>query len=211
MIIRQPLFGRELWLWPDAEAHIIRNFSHGPTDVEAALAIIEPVLKARRVCVQAGGCMGVWPRRLAEMFETVWTFEAEPCNFRCLRHNVADLGNVNPVHGALSSELGAAGVARDATQAANCGAYYLVAGDRVPAVTIDSLDLETCDLIYLDVEGHERKALEGARETVERFWPVIGIESNGLHRRYGGRAERWLEDRGYAPIGSHARDTIWSR
>jgi hypothetical protein len=36
--------------------------------------------------------------------------------------------------------------------------------------------LEICDLIHLDIEGYEKKALLGGRKTIERCNPVVVIE-----------------------------------
>lgn len=49
----------------------------------------------------------------------------------------------------------------------------------VPATTIDTMlrdfSIERMDLIKLDVEGSERQALQGARETIERFHPKLQV------------------------------------
>lgn len=37
-----------------------------------------------QVVVQAGGCCGMYPARLARLFATVYTFELDPVNFRYL-------------------------------------------------------------------------------------------------------------------------------
>ncbi|WP_417458030.1 FkbM family methyltransferase [Kordiimonas sp.] len=45
-------------------------------------------------------------------------------------------------------------------------------------LTIDDLKLERCSLIKIDVEGMERKVLEGAFDTLDRQRPVIFFEQN---------------------------------
>src|SRR5690606_27165262 len=55
------------------------------TDVDIAARMC----RQRRVCIQAGGHAGLWPIRLAGMFDRVLTFEPEPALFACLQKNVA--------------------------------------------------------------------------------------------------------------------------
>jgi hypothetical protein len=43
-------------------------------------------------------------------------------------------------------------------------------------MTIDSLGLEACNIIQLDVEGFEQYAIAGAVKTLEKFRPVIVAE-----------------------------------
>ncbi len=52
------------------------------------------------------------------------------------------------------------------------------AGDKVPLVTIDSLNLQKCAAIKIDVEGMETMVLAGARQTIERCQPILYIENN---------------------------------
>jgi FkbM family methyltransferase len=55
---------------------------------------------------------------------------------------------------------------------------------RVRALTIDSLvrqlGLEAVDLIKMDIEGGERKALLGASETIRRFRPQLAVAAYHL-------------------------------
>jgi FkbM family methyltransferase len=51
-------------------------------------------------------------------------------------------------------------------------------GEEVSAVTIDSLNLDQCDFIKLDLEGAEPLALQGAKETIKKFHPIILFEHN---------------------------------
>ena len=47
---------------------------------------------------------------------------------------------------------------------------------QIPMLTIDSLKLNACDMIQLDVEGFEQFAISGAIETIKKFKPVIIAE-----------------------------------
>lgn len=51
--------------------------------------------------------------------------------------------------------------------------------------TLDSFKFKEIDLIKIDVEGHELKVLKGAKETLERWNPVLIIEENGSQVKYG--------------------------
>ena len=47
----------------------------------------------------------------------------------------------------------------------------------VPTLTIDQLALDHCDLIQLDYEGYEPNVILGAMDTIERFKPVVSLET----------------------------------
>jgi FkbM family methyltransferase len=51
-------------------------------------------------------------------------------------------------------------------------------GEKVRMLTIDSLDLQRCDFMKIDVEGMERDVLQGARETIARFKPALYVEND---------------------------------
>ncbi len=70
-----------------------------------------------------------------------------------------------------------------------------------PVKTIDSLNFECVDFIKIDVEGDEEAVLQGAKETLEKWKPVVVLEQNHTTEKYGkgkyGDAIRWLEDHKY--------------
>ena len=126
-----------------------------------------------RACVQAGGHHGTYPKYLAEMFRTVYTFEADPENFKELDKNCHE-DNIIAYNKALSAYKRNVGLWRVAD--GNTGQVFVVPGDDIPATTIDSLKLGACGLIQLDVERHEMYAIIGAIETIETYRPVVILE-----------------------------------
>jgi hypothetical protein len=69
------------------------------------------------------------------------------------------------------------------------------AGERVPVVTIDSLELPACALIKVDVEGMELDVLRGATQTIKRHRPRLFVENNGTDR--SPPLISWLLEQGY--------------
>jgi FkbM family methyltransferase len=51
-------------------------------------------------------------------------------------------------------------------------------GERVPLVTLDSLELPSCRVIKIDTEGMEPQVLAGARSLIQRFRPFLYLENN---------------------------------
>jgi FkbM family methyltransferase len=162
------------WAWP---AWDTVSFDILSNDWVGLRETIERNVKDSSVCVQAGGNQGMYPILLAQMFSQVYTFEPNETNWRALNYNLKNL-NINNVSAKFAG-LGAyqdVGTCDDATNG-NAGTSTLKAGKgSVDITTIDNMRLEKCDLIMLDVEGFEMKALVGAMETVEKFKPMIIAE-----------------------------------
>lgn len=163
----------------------------------------------KRTAIQAGGNVGIWPREFSKHFEKVISFEPDELNFECMVKNLENIENVEIYNTALGNSLGSAALERVSY---NCGAHYLRNGSEFHIMTIDSLDLDACDLIQLDVEGYELNALKGAQKTIDAFRPVIMVEDKGLSNRYGsckGDIEKWLQPLGYIAECETARDIIF--
>lgn len=162
----------------------------------------------RGVVVQAGGNVGVLAMALAKHFDKVYTFEPDDDNFRCLVYNVT-AKNVVKTQVALGEAQGRAGMN---VFPANCGSHAIEGAGDTLIETVDSLNLDSCDLIILDVEGYEFFALKGAAQTIKRCRPTIAIEDKGLSQRYGiakGESPRWLIDNfGYRIVREDKRDVI---
>ncbi len=163
-----------------------------------------------RVCVQAGGNIGIYPNVLAEFFDTVYTFEPDKANYDCLVENCSANKNIIPMFAGLGEVAGKSGIHFDPL---NIGAHYLENDGDIQIVTIDSVFPDNlCDLIALDVEGYEWQALKGAIKTIESCSPVIVIEMKNHGRRYGysdDEMSKWLTDLGYRDVEKTYRDHVW--
>ena len=158
------------------------------------------------LAIQAGGCVGSWPRYLRTIFSKVYTFEPSAENYGLLVRNLGDF-DIRKFHAALSDKVGRCGIKLNK---ANCGDDQTVAGNEVDTLTIDSLDVLP-DLIYLDIQGDEYSALKGAEQTLQRCSPVIGIEVDNKLARLKGDAVALLKEWGYVQFGRASQDFLFER
>jgi FkbM family methyltransferase len=135
---------------------------------------------------------------------SVHAFEPNPPTMRRLRKNL----ELNSVRGVFPREEGLTdqpGSASVAEVAGDSGSSYLESGGTIPLTTIDLFcerqGIERLDLLKIDIEGAEFRALRGACATLRRFKPAILIELNPetLGRENSSVRElvEFLEDLGY--------------
>lgn len=144
------------------------------------LDVAKSFCRGRRAVVQAGGNLGIYPKRLAMLFKTVYTFEPAAELFPLLMANAPE-SNIVKFQAALGCDRGLVGtcnVRRDGKANHHEGITHVVPKGTVPTLRIDDLGLPVCDLIYLDLEGYELYALKGAVETLARCRPVVVVEIN---------------------------------
>ncbi len=164
-----------------------------------------PHLRGRTAVVQAGGSLGVYPKRLAELFDTVYTFEPSATVFPLLVQNVPAL-NVIKIQAALGFRrelVGTSQTRRDGKPDNHEGITHIVPRGVIPTFQIDDLNLPACEAIFLDVEGYEMEALRGAEETIRRCRPALVVEINknlayagltveDMHQYLHGLGYRWM-------------------
>ena len=165
--------------------------------------ILDQVI-TKGLVVQAGGNCGMYPRFYGNYFTEVYTFEPEPLSYKCLDHNLQD-SKYKKFRAALGHKNNKVSV--KVTGRRNNGTHRIEQHERqegdllVDQVTIDSLELPRCDLIHLDIEGMEDKAVEGAMQTIDKFFPVVVLE------RARGNAR--LKKRGYREVKLPRMDTMY--
>lgn len=196
-------------IWrPSEDLHGVNAALEHVKDLEEAIKFCSK----RNVAIQAGGNCGIFPCYLANNFKVVYTFEPENENFFCLVNN-ATAGNIIKFQAAIgcSGSL-PVGLIYDPK---NAGGHYVRTGNGIlPVISVDSLNLPTCDLLQFDIEGYELFALKGAAETIKKYSPVIMIEHKKHAQRYGaepGDVIQFLTDIGYEKKQEVRRDLIFTR
>ena len=135
----------------------------------------------------------------------MWTFEPDLENFYCLKKNVTEQ-NVNAIHAGLGGLAGFG--SSEMFEPNNAGAVRIKNGADFPILTIDSLKLDSLDLLVLDTEGSEPMILCGAEMTINRYQPVMMIEDKGLSEHFGA-PKGWTEAiEDYVIVDRVHRDTI---
>jgi FkbM family methyltransferase len=170
----------------------------------------------RRCCVQAGGCLGIFPKYLARYFRTVHTFEPSADLFsrlcknapeKNIKRHLAALGMTHEMIGTSQTRRGSKG-----HRYPHEGITHISGAGPVPTRLVDDLELPHCEFLCLDLEGFELFALIGARHTIERCWPVIMVEINEnieFYGHVGDDVRQFLSNLGYERIFRMHSDEVY--
>lgn len=105
----------------------------------------------------------------------VYAFESHPEVFNILCANLALNGirNTMPICAFVASS-------EDVDTGSAVWGEHAYVGERWPPrfVALDSLEIERCDLVKVDVDGHELEVLESGEMLIERFRPVLYFEND---------------------------------
>lgn len=162
------------WFWPATGRYtydyLIERNKHKD--------VLIPICKDRtKTLVQAGGNCGLTVYPFCEIFENVYTFEPDATNFFCLNLNL-DFENVHKYQACLGYEKKLISLENKFTfHNGDNGAFNVSKkAGHIPVLRLDDFNLESCDLIMLDVEGYEQEAVKGAIQTIEKHKPVLCLE-----------------------------------
>ncbi|MBQ8175236.1 MAG: FkbM family methyltransferase [Clostridia bacterium] len=132
-----------------------------------------------RTAIDGGAYSGDTAREMLESFPEIVRIiavEPDPKTFIRLQKFAADHKNVHPIQAALWNEVGDAEFSSGGNRNSSLvGASYEHREIITPLVSVDMLAGEKIDYIKYDVEGAEREALLGSRETILRDRPALGI------------------------------------
>jgi FkbM family methyltransferase len=173
---------------------------------------IMTMITSRKTCIQAGGNIGIWPKKFSSVFETVYTFEPDDDNWQSMQKNLQNIPNIISKKCALGSSMGTVSIDRMIPK--NVGAHRVKEGMDVEKITIDSLNINNVDLIQFDVEGSEHDAILGSVDTIKRNNPLIVLELKGLGKHYGHSDQEtidFLTALGYKHIKTISRDFIFKK
>lgn len=170
------------------------------------LAEIRPLIGPDSVVIDAGAHIGNSTVHFALIggARRVHAFEPMRVAFSILQRNMElnGLSNVAAYNLALGAAEGEATVLRADPRHTGGATLRLDApagGGGYRVVPIDSLQLDRCDLIKLDVEGAHIPVLEGAVATLARCRPLVWLALPQRRQAFG-EAEAWFGRHGYRLI-----------
>lgn len=194
--------GVDQLLWVTSDIGAFGNETDGPLyDWMVGHVYFMCKVNTYNTVVQAGGNCGMYAKFYSNYFKNVYTFEPDPLNFYCLDINCKG-DKFHKFQGGLGNTNAKFSISNGNTT--NVGTHTIreTPGD-IQMYKIDDLDLKSCDLIHLDIEGYELKALEGAIQTIQKFNPVVIVENNN--------GSGLLNNLGYVKFAQSRMDTIYIR
>lgn len=154
---------------------------------ESEVQVFRDAVKPDHVVLDIGANIGAHTVALARLSQTVFSFEAERHAFNLLCGNVAinNLNNVYCYHQAVGKENGSMCVPElDLEKTTNFGGLSLDSDNSksvhyvIPMIALDTLNFAQLDFIKVDVEGMESDVLNGVKENIAKFKPIIYAEND---------------------------------
>lgn len=154
--------------------------------------------------VDVGANRGHYACRMSQLFDRVHAFEIDPgltSDLACLAPGRVEVHNVG-----LSASAGRASFfvpfrgdgmrlhGWGSLHADNCPDADHVTETQVELQPLDDFALADVALIKIDVEGHELQVLQGARQTLARWRPVVLVEIKPRNRA---AIARFFDELGY--------------
>jgi len=145
---------------------------------ESEVSMMRSFLREGSTVIDVGANIGDLTLPLARMVGDsgrVYAIESHPENFNILCANLAlnSIQNTRPINAfvATSSDVD--------TGSPQWGKFaYVSERWSTPFLGLDSLDLEACDLIKVDVDGKELEVLQSGEMQIEKHRPILYFEND---------------------------------
>lgn len=205
-------FENSLW-WPSDETALVPyglNYQREIRDFAINLCNGQ-----KQLCLDVGAHVGIAAIHFSSVFDTCLAFEPIPETFKCLTKNVSEhfASNVIPINMALSYgvhpidftyNLGNTGY--------TVPSESLLANNHFTVVPLDSFYTNP-SLIKMDVEGFEANVILGAKETIQRSYPVFILEAKGIGAAAHNPTKpiELLKDMGYSVVHRISNDYVMKK
>lgn len=154
-------------------------------------------IKSDSVIIDAGANVGVFSVFADSLADKGQIFAFEPVfkTYQTLEKNVQERRNIIALHSALGAKAGIADVIvhdklsgwnylADSEKNLTAKPSNFLKRESTNVTTIDEFvknrNLPRVDFIKIDTEGYEKQIIEGARETIKKFKPVLALSAYHL-------------------------------
>lgn len=169
-----------------------------PSDLDVINDFLKIYPDKNHTYIDVGAHIGTTCLPLSRLYKNVIGFEANSHNFKLLIENLKYNKSTNiDVHNiGLHNEVCKCTIMQH--QANSSGCFFLIKNPNgdIQCTTLDEFckqnNVTNVDYIKIDTEGSELYVLEGALEMIQKYKPLISIESNGLSNRIYNISEQQL-------------------
>jgi hypothetical protein len=139
---------------------------------ESEVALMRGLLREGSTVIDIGANIGDLTLPMSQIVGgtgKVIAIESHPHNFNILCANLAlnEIQNTRPINAFVAYD----GAIPD-------GSLRFIGDAPASMLSLDALELESCDLIKIDVDGGELEVLQGAAMQIERFRPFLYFEND---------------------------------
>lgn len=126
------------------------------------------------VFIDGGGYTGDTTMNFIEKYENykkIYLFEPDKKNIILAKKNIEKYENIEIIEAGLSRISGEAYFNEDEASSS----ISLTGTQKIKVDAIDNLIEQKVDFIKLDIEGAEQDAIEGAKDTIKKYHPILAI------------------------------------
>ena len=160
----------------------------------------------KRTAVDVGANIGNHSIFFAQQFDKVVAIEPNQDVFDLLSFNSRRHQNIVPICRGIGSKEGVMSIE---TQEQNSGGSTLIEasncsmGRTIKMTTLDNLSqgLDNVDLIKMDVEGFEHEVIDGAKQTIRKYKPLIVFEQGLQKEADMNKLKQLFDELGYKQFG----------
>lgn len=133
------------------------------------------------IAIDVGANIGNHSIYFAKYFSRVFAFEANPRTYQILKINATLVNNIEVFNYGISNSNGPLILSSHPNDVNGSSIttrldYYPI---EIEGLTLDSIEgLNNVSLLKIDVEGHEYQVIDGAKNLIRRFMPIILFEQH---------------------------------
>tara|TARA_R110000824_G_scaffold219941_1_gene406936 strand:+ start:922 stop:1605 length:684 start_codon:yes stop_codon:yes gene_type:complete len=198
----------------DSESAVVKTIKKNKIWEKKLVKVFEKYITKESVVVDVGAFIGSHTIILSNFAKKVISFEPQKLIGECLKKTINNIDNVEFYNNGLGSKKqtlllntnndGGATVVEGKRTKNNALLQYIDKYD-IEVVELDSIIKEKIDLIKIDVEGFEFEVLCGAKETIEKYRPIIIIE---VFKKNKIRLNEWCKINKYMVESLKAEDYL---
>lgn len=139
------------------------------------------------IFLDIGGHIGTTSLPYSRLFSSVYVYEPNKSNFNSLLKNI-EFNNCTNIIAKNIGVLNTNTKGKIIKHGKNSGCFYLKESNEKDAITMIKLDDENIsgqvDFIKVDTEGSELYVLEGAKNLIIKYKPLIQVETNNSSKKF---------------------------